>query len=105
MISCYGAGFDSPPAPMDYRKELTMAEHINHPNHYNKPGRKECIEEMLEIFGPDAVYWFCMLSAYKYQYRAGRKEGQPAERDLAKIEWYKDFAARLVTEGRVKHED
>lgn len=82
-----------------------MTEFVNHPEHYNRPGRKECIEEMLEIFGPDAVYWFSVLSAYKYEYRAGNKAGQSHERDMSKAEWYKDFAARLVTEGLVHNED
>lgn len=71
-------------------------EHINHPTHYKKPGRKECIEEMLEIFGPEAVYWFCRLNAYKYTYRAGEKEGQSAERDEAKAAWYRRYAVSLI---------
>lgn len=79
-----------------------MTEYVNHPQHYNKPGRKECIEEMLEMYGPEAVYWFCVLSAYKYEYRAGDKKGQPRELDLAKIKWYEDYAARLLAEGKVK---
>ena len=30
-------------------------EQVNHPEHYNISGRKECIEEMIEIWGPQAV--------------------------------------------------
>lgn len=33
-----------------------MDNMIDHPEHYRKPGRKECIDEMLEKFGPVAVY-------------------------------------------------
>lgn len=40
---------------------------VDHPAHYNVPGRKECIEEMIEIYGPSAVYMFCTLNAYKYE--------------------------------------
>lgn len=76
-----------------------MTEHVNHPSHYNKPGRKECIEEMLEIFGPDAVSVFCELTAYRYDYREGEKEGQPAERDAGKARWYRKYAAEKLPAG------
>ena len=59
---------------------------VNHPAHYNVQGRKECIEEMIEIYGPLAVYNFCMCNAYKYSYRAGYKDDK--EQDLKKAEWY-----------------
>lgn len=65
-----------------------MKDLVNHPEHYRKPGRKECIDEMLEKFGPVAVYWFSVLSAYKYRYRDGDKPGNSAEQDEAKAEWY-----------------
>lgn len=62
-----------------------MTSNVNHPKHYNLPGRKECIEEMLDLFGVEAVKTFCKLNAYKYQYRHEMKGG--AE-DLAKADWY-----------------
>lgn len=65
-----------------------MDNMIDHPEHYRKPGRKECIDEMLEKFGPVAVYWFSVLSAYKYRYRAGDKPDNAVEQDEAKAEWY-----------------
>ena len=40
-----------------------MSDAVNHPSHYNKEGRKECIVEMLEKFGPVAVYWSVFLAA------------------------------------------
>lgn len=69
---------------------------INHPAHYNIPGRKECIEEMLEIYGPSAVYMFCTLNAYKYKYRAGHKDNK--EQDEAKALWYINKAAEMLPE-------
>ena len=63
-----------------------MVEKINHPEHYNRPGRKECIEEMLDIYGPEKVIAFCELNAYKYRYRAGFKGSE--EEDLKKAKWY-----------------
>jgi len=60
-------------------------EAVNHPAHYNKPGRKECIVEMLEIFGIEKVLAFCELNAYKYIYRSDLKGGQE---DQDKALWY-----------------
>lgn len=28
-----------------------LYEYVDHPSHYNKPGRKECIEEKIDIRG------------------------------------------------------
>lgn len=67
---------------------------VDHPSHYNISGRKECIVEMLEKFGEDAVKTFCVLNAYKYRYRHELKNG--AE-DLQKAEWYDNFASKLTT--------
>lgn len=73
-------------------KEITK-EQVNHPDHYNKPGRKECIVEMREKFGDEKVKAFCGLSAYKYEYRAGEKGN--AETDLKKAEWYKQYMKNM----------
>lgn len=35
-----------------------MQEMVNHPKHYNKEGRKECIVEMEEKYGTEAVIHF-----------------------------------------------
>lgn len=71
-----------------------MSEKINHPAHYVKEGRKECIIEMEEQFGALALYYFCRLNAYKYEYRAGLKGD--AEEDLKKAQWYNDYAENLI---------
>ena len=76
-----------------------MVEHVNHPSHYCQPGKKECIVEMEEKFGADAVYYFCICNAYKYRYRAGEKDGNPQEQDLKKAEWYENYADKL--KGRI----
>lgn len=55
------------------------------PTHYTAKG-KECIVEMYEKFGHDAVMRFCQLNAYKYNYRQDHK-GQ-TEQDVAKAKWY-----------------
>ena len=73
-------------------------EKVNHPAHYNIPGRKECIEEMLEMFGTEKVQAFCELNAYKYRYRHDLKNGQE---DLDKAKWYEEKKSELeCSDGR-----
>lgn len=62
---------------------------VNHPDHYNLPNRKECIEQMLDDYGHDIVAIFCLTNAYKYLYRAGYK-GDKNE-DISKAEWYYNY--------------
>ena len=72
-----------------------MSENVNHPLHYSKEGRKECIEEMLDIFDETAVYIWCVLNHYKYNYRKGEKENNSEEQDIKKGEWYLDYISKL----------
>lgn len=69
---------------------------VNHPSHYQKDGRKECIVEMEEKYGAEATAIFCLTSAYKYLYRAGEKENNPAEQDLGKARFYFDYTNKLI---------
>ena len=50
-------------------------------------GKYECIDVMLEIFGVEAVKTFCLLNAFKYNYRTGNKNGLE---DIKKAKWYID---------------
>jgi len=68
-------------------------DNINHPSHYQ--GKHECIEVMRAMFGDDAVKGFCRCNAYKYRFRAGRKDGQSADQDLKKAEWYEDYLMKM----------
>lgn len=77
---------------------------VYHPEHYNQEGRKECWDEMLELFGEEAVAIFDMLSAYKYHYRAGTKDGNPEEQDKRKIDNYMIHAANLIAVSHSKLE-
>jgi hypothetical protein len=58
-------------------------EKVNHPEHYQ--GKNECIDVMIAMFGKEAVKHFCMCNAYKYRFRADKKNG---EEDIKKAEWY-----------------
>lgn len=77
---------------------ISKIEQVNHPAHYQKNG-KECIEAMEEEFGPLAVYHFCLLNAFKYKWRAGFKDDNSKEQDLAKAKWYEDYAKKLMDRG------
>lgn len=89
----------------EYKKEnvvsaeefLQVSErNVNHPQHYQ--GKNECIDVMLAMFGVDAVKHFCMCNAYKYRFRADKKNG---EEDIAKAEWYE---SKLIELGGVDGE-
>ena len=70
-------------------------EWVNHPAHYNAPGRKECIEEMIDIWGEEKTALWCEMTAYRYNYRAGMKDDNPEARDKAKEAWYLKKAKEL----------
>ena len=66
-------------------KKLAGTDDVNHPSHYNREDAMECIEEMVLIFGKEAVKNFCLCNVWKYRYRAADKNG---EKDLKKSDWY-----------------
>ena len=66
-------------------------EKVSHPDHYNVPGKKECIEQMYEDYGMEITAIFCLTNAYKYLYRAGFKSGESESDDIAKARWYYDW--------------
>lgn len=75
-----------------------VKEQVNHPSHYNKPGHKECIEEMRDLFGDYEVGIWCYITAYKYLYRAGLKDGNSKQQDYDKALWYYKYADTKLTE-------
>ena len=60
------------------------ADNVNHPIHY-ETGKFQCIDVMLETQGVDEVKVFCRCNAFKYLYRAKRKNGLE---DMKKAIWY-----------------
>lgn len=74
-----------------------MKNNVNHPTHYNKPGRKECIVEMHEKYGLFMTSVFCLLNVYKYLYRDGEKEENPKVQDQDKALWYYDWVIEKTT--------
>lgn len=78
-------------------------DNVNHPAHYQ--GDYECIDLMREIYGDDAVRNFCICNAYKYRFRAGKKQGEPARSDTAKAEWYERYVMEKVPQNYVVFAD
>lgn len=76
------------------------SEMVNHPSRYNLPDRKECIDEMIDIYGLKDVAKWCEITAYKYKYRAGHK-GSVVE-DMSKAAWYIIKARELKSKRRWK---
>lgn len=70
----------------------TNTETVNHPEHYNREGGMECIDEMVLVFGKEAAMNFCLLNVWKYRFRAADKNG---EEDLEKSDWYMAKYAEL----------
>jgi len=78
-------GVEQPPVS-ENKKEM-----VNHPNHYAS-NKLECIEAMRDIYGDEAVNTFCILNAFKYVWRANKKNGLE---DLKKAKWYLDYSINL----------
>lgn len=47
---------------------------VNHPQHYNRDGAMECIDEMIAVFGKDIVACFCLCNADSWNYGMNHKD-------------------------------
>lgn len=74
---------------------------INHPKHYCREGGIESIEEMVLVFGREAVMHFCLCNVWKYRYRAADKNG---EEDLKKSDWYMRKYRELAADAYGSHD-
>lgn len=59
---------------------------VDSPKHYTS-GSIECIDAMEAAYGTQAVMWFCICNAFKYQWRFEQKNGVE---DLKKAQWYQN---------------
>lgn len=57
---------------------------VSNPKHYNG-SQFQCIDVMEDTYGKEAVSAFCKLNAFKYLYRAEKKNGLE---DIKKAVWY-----------------
>lgn len=67
---------------------------VNKPEHYAS-GKIECIDAMRRVFGKEAVEYFCLCNAFKYHWRADKKNG---EEDIRKASWYMTKYRELINE-------
>lgn len=81
-----------------FESDKINSDMVNHPSHYNLPDRKECIDEMIDIYGLKDVAKWCEITAYKYKYRVGHK-GSVTE-DMSKAAWYIIKARELKSKRR-----
>lgn len=72
------------------------------PDHY-RSGKLQIIEQMLILFGLDAVKTFCLLNAFKYHSRAGLKGD--AILDHKKADWYMRLYDRIKVLDRMDDEE
>lgn len=75
-------------------KEHDEIDMVNHPQHYNRDGAMDCIDEMIAVFGKDIVACFCLCNVWKYRYRASDKGH---EEDLSKSDYYMAKYKELIT--------
>lgn len=66
---------------------------VREPAHY-KQGTFEVIDEMLLAFGPQKVYDFCIVNAWKYRSRAPYKGN--TEQDMDKADRYMQMAKQIM---------
>ena len=69
----------------------SVSDPIN-PDHYNSQCSLECIDAMIMAFGPDNVYKYCVITAWKYMWRYRNKNGVE---DIGKARWYIEKAKEL----------
>ena len=69
----------------DTKSTEASPDPVSHPAHY--AGKYECIDVMVDVFGPEYVQAFCLCNAFKYLYRCMKKYEAPVE-DIEKAEWY-----------------
>lgn len=81
---------------LDVPADEFLYEKVDHPEHYQ--GKNECIDVMITMFGVEAVKSFCRCNAYKYRFRADKKNG---EEDIRKAEWYESKLIELEGEKYV----
>ena len=87
MMKCIDDDSDTDNRPAEQTSE---PDEVNHPAHYQ--GKVECIDEMVAVFGKEAVINFCTLNVWKYRYRADKKGG---DKDREKADWYMEKIIEL----------
>lgn len=75
-----------------------MNDDTSHPDHY-KTENYECYKVMQEVYGSVAFRAFCLLNAFKYLWRQGKKG--PANEDVQKAKKYMELAPDTFDAGEL----
>lgn len=87
----YEKGLNNPFLEEPQEEPQPTEDLVNHPSHYTHGGM-ECIDEMLMIFGREAVMHFCLCNAWKYRKRCLYKN---QEEDMKKSDFYLQYYKTL----------
>ena len=69
-------------------------EKVNHPNYYNRYS-VEVIEMARRIWGDEAMKTAAEITAFIYRMRAGVKPDNPISQDLAKEDFWLNYAKKI----------
>lgn len=69
-------------------------EKVNHPNYYNRYS-VEAIEMARRIWGDEAMKTAAEITAFIYRMRAGAKPDNPISQDLAKEDFWLNYAKKI----------
>ena len=77
---------------MAKRGRPKKSDPVNSPSHYKSDNGIECSDAMVAAFGRDAVNTYCKIASFKYLWRAGKKDGNAEDQDMAKMHWYASYS-------------
>ena len=77
---------------MAKRGRPKKSDPVNSPSHYKSDNGIECIDAMVAAFCRDAVNTYCKIASFKYLWRAGKKDGNAEDQDMAKMHWYASYS-------------
>jgi hypothetical protein len=75
-------------AKLDSKASSDNYDYIN-PKHYDIFGR-EAIDILQKMLSPEEFKGFLFGNYMKYAFRLGSKKGEPTERDVEKMIWYRN---------------
>lgn len=90
-----GSADECKKSEVDKCLERSSGDAVN-PDHYK--GEIECIDAMQQQSTPEEFAGFCRLTAFKYLWRFGKKDGEPNDRDAKKAQWYLDRLTKALGE-------
>jgi hypothetical protein len=87
------------PPKISITSDKIYKELINHPSYYGgEHDPYETVKVIEAWYGLEGLKYFCLGNTLKYSSRAGKKEGNSEEQDLAKAEWYTNYYNKRVKE-------